>query len=376
MNILLIIVAVVMFVVGVIFLITGFINLRKRKKEEGFADILSAIGVMLISNSSPANIDKIILLIASLKGCDNVDEFSISFNYYYFFIGLVLVLISEFLKQYSKKRIYVLNINGYVYKRLENYFKSLKMSNFEFKEREIDFVKIYKKMFAPTLNKEVFECIKEDIQEKITAFKNESKEVKRGYTGIAPIPFIMYAGTFLQREVIDEYYEFDKKETETYYKLTKNKKADTPKIKLYTDITSLNKLNSEMVLAISLTQKISDEDLSQFSNLDKVRIGIDSPKDNTIKSKEQLNEYKNFIIETIENISKENSNLKRIHLIYSGQSCLPLEIGKSSIDDTRLVEIISYQYERQNDIKYPWGIIINGSNKGELINVLEVDSYV
>ena len=131
-----------------------------------------------------------------------------------------------------------------------------------------------------------------------------------------------------------------------------------------------------MVLAISLTQKISDEDLSQFSNLDKVRIGIDSPKDNTIKSKEQLNEYKNFIIETIENISKENSNLKRIHLIYSGQSCLPLEIGKSSIDDTRLVEIISYQYERQNDIKYPWGIIINGSNKGELINVLEVDSYV
>lgn len=376
MNILLIIVAVVMFVVGVIFLITGFINLRKRKKEEGFADILSAIGVMLISNSSPANIDKIILLIASLKGCDNVDEFSISFNYYYFFIGLVLVLISEFLKQYSKKRIYVLNINGYVYKRLENYFKSLKMNNFEFKEREIDFVKIYKKMFAPTLNKEVFECIKEDIQEKITAFKNESKEVKRGYTGIAPIPFIMYAGTFLQREVIDEYYEFDKKETETYYKLTKNKKADTPKIKLYTDITSLNKLNSEMVLAISLTQKISDEDLSQFSNLDKVRIGIDSPKDNTIKSKEQLNEYKNFIIETIENISKENSNLKRIHLIYSGQSCLPLEIGKSSIDDTRLVEIISYQYERQNDIKYPWGIIINGSNKGELINVLEVDSYV
>ena len=125
-----------------------------------------------------------------------------------------------------------------MYKRLENYFKSLKMSNFEFKEREIDFVKIYKKMFAPTLNKEVFECIKEDIQEKITAFKNESKEVKRGYTGIAPIPFIMYAGTFLQREVIDEYYEFDKKETETYYKLTKNKKADTPKIKLYTDITN------------------------------------------------------------------------------------------------------------------------------------------
>ena len=48
---------------------------------------------------------------------------------------------------------------------------------------------------------------------------------KRGYTGIAPIPLIMYAGTILGKEKIDEYYEFDKKETNTYYRL-KNKRFD------------------------------------------------------------------------------------------------------------------------------------------------------
>ena len=361
-----IIVGIIIVVAGVIFAIRKF---RKSKKEEGFASLLFTTGITLILTSTPATVDKFLVFIGIITKYENAQILAGTFNYYYFFTGILLVGMSIWLNIYSKKKIYVLNINGYMVKKLENYFKDLKMSNFEFKEREVDFVNIYKKMFAPTLNEDVFECIKEEIEEKVTAFKNESNGLKRGYTGIAPIPFIMYAGTFLEREVIDEYYEFDKVNTNTYYKLSKNKNVNTPKINVKTDIDSLNKSSKELVISISLTQQISEGDLSQFSNIEKVSIGIDNPQDNTIQNKEQLYEYRNFIVENIESISKEFSDLKTIHLIYSGQSCLPLEIGRRSIDSTRLPEIISYQYERQSNIKYPWGIVINGQSKGKLIKI-------
>ena len=40
-------------------------------------------------------------------------------------------------------------------------------------------------------------------------------------------------------------------------------------------------------------------------------------------------------------------------------------MGKRSIDDTRLPQMIIYQFEAQNEVKYPWGIKINGREKGK-----------
>ena len=57
-----------------------------------------------------------------------------------------------------------------------------------------------------------------------------------------------------------------------------------------------------------------------------------------------------------------------MNLVYSGQSCLALELGKVFFDDTRMPEVTNYHYDFQNQVtKYPWGIIINGHNKGKLI---------
>lgn len=354
--------ACISIIIGVVLAVNKF---YKNKKEEGFAMLLFSTGMSLILSASPGNLNDFLVLIAVVTKYRDAQALAGTFNYFYFILGVVLLVISVWLHIYVKKKIYVLNINGYMPKKLEDYFKDLKMSNFEFKEREIDFINIYKNMFCGSLNENAFECIKKDIEEKVKAFKNESKGIKRGYTGIAPIPFIMYAGTFLERENIDEYYEFDKKEIKTYYKLTKD--INFSKIKLISDIDCLNKANTEVVLAISLTQSITDSDLEQFINMDKVYISINNPHDNAIKSKQQLNSYCNFILEKIEDISKEIPNLNKIHIVYSGQSCLALEIGKRSIDDTRLPEIVNYQYERQGDKKYPWGIVINGRNKGNLI---------
>ena len=101
---------------------------------------------------------------------------------------------------------------------------------------------------------------------------------------------------------------------------------------------------------------------------DIVKLQLQGATDNIIQSKEQLEEYTNNVIDKIIELENSGLNITKINLIIASQSCLVIEIGKRCADDTRLPEIISYQYERQeNNKRYPWGIVINGINKGKLI---------
>jgi len=368
-------ITIVLSIIIIIVLIGGivaFLKIRSRKTEEGFTAILFTAGMSLIMSASSGVLDKVLVGIGIIANYQNNSMLEGDFNFWYFGLGVFLIIVSIWMYLYSKKKLYILNINGYMPKKIEEFFKDLKMANFQFKEREIDFIKIYKKMFSVNFDDESYNCIKEEIEQKVEAFKNETKEIKRGYTGIAPIPFIIYAGTFLERTKIDSYYEFDKIETQNYYKLTEKNKTNYPVLKLNTNINSINTSNNDVVLAISLTQQITEADLCQFAPLDIINMGLDSPMDNAIRSKAQLNKYNIFIFSEIEELSKKLPNLETIHLIYSGQSCLPLEMGKRSVDSTRLPKIISYQYERQQAVKYPWGIVINGQEKGNLIKAQEV----
>lgn len=340
-----------------------------KKKDENISNIaVFTLGSTLIVDAGGNNFDWVLKLIAIIMNRDYTLEITQDFNIPYFIFGVTLILLSIVLTYYKKTNVKVLNINGYFKRNIEDYIKKSEDLRNDIREYEVNFVDIYQKIFKKSLDNESYECIIEKIEEDVNTFKNCSREGKRGYTGIAPIPLIMYAGTFLEREKIDEYYEFDKKETNTYYKL-KNKRFEIyPKLKIGQDINSLDRNKKEIVIAISITAKITDEQLDQFKEkCNIINIEVDNPSDNTIKSQKQLIDYTNTIFNIIQTIFENFSKIESIHIVCSSQSCLALEIGKRSVDDTRLPQIISYQYEAQSDIKYPWGIRINGKNKGELI---------
>ncbi len=282
-------------------------------------------------------------------------------------VGLLLLVLGFYLKRYIKNKIYILNINGVFDQRIENHRNDLKLSAFEFKEREIDFIWLYKKGMSKHIARDIIEL----IQEKIKSFRNESKEYKRGYTGISPIPFIMYAGTLLKKDEFHEYFEYDKMETHKYYRLKKIGRMKKNKYTVLgpkTNISDVNKYANEIVLAISITSEIKETDLEQFSGKEIVHLLVDKLGDNTIRYKEQLREYTRVIYDTIELLSKSIDKLTKIHLIYSGQSCLALELGKI-IDDNRMTQIINYHYVRESSCRYPWGIVLNGKNKGEYVEL-------
>ena len=360
----------IMFIV-VIGLVLYMLWRKFKKKDENVSNIaVFTLGTTLIIDASGDKLDWLLKLIAVILDRNYALEIVQNFNLPYFILGSILILISIALTYYKKTNVKILNINGYFKRKIEDYIEKSKDLRNDIREYELNFVDIYQKIFKNNLDKESYECIIEKIKEDVNIFKNSSIEGKRGYTGIAPIPLIMYAGTFLERENIDEYYEFDKKETNTYYKLKDKKFKVYPKLKISPNINSLDISKKELVIAISITAKITDIQLKQFKDYcNIVNIEIDNPCDNAIKSKNQLIEYTNTVFSFIQTISEKFGELEKIHIVCSSQSCLALELGKRCVDDTRVLQIISYQYEAQSDIKYPWGVRINGKNKGELIVV-------
>lgn len=362
-------------IIGVLLLIIciggyfSYRQFRKNNRENSFATVLFSNGMLLIVSSSSSFFDKVLVGVGVMAQYDNAVSLAGEFNKFYFGLGCVLILLAVALRLYSRKRLYVLNINGYSTMRVESYIPAIKIQNSDFKEREIDFINIYRHLFSIKKDIDSFECIKAEIKDKVTAFKNETSKITKGYTGIAPIPFIMYAGTFMDRVKIDEYYEYDKIKSKNYYTLKDksiiNKCAE---LKDYTNLNKFDETKSEIVVAVSLTRKISDSQLNQFINTcNVVKYEVDNPEDNIIRYKQQLNEYVNVIMDKFEKLSRDFPNLVKIHFVYSGQSCLAFEIGKRCVDSTRIPQVISYQFENQNEVKYPWGIVINGSHKGELI---------
>jgi hypothetical protein len=342
---------------------------KKNKKENSFATVLFSNGMLLIVSSSISFFDKVLVGVAVIAQYDNAVSLAGEFNKFYFGLGCALILFSVALHLYSRKKLYVLNINGYSNMRVESYIPTIKVQNSDFKEREIDFNNIYQHLFSVKKDIDSFECIKAEIRDKVTAFRNETSKITKGYTGIAPIPFIMYAGTFLNRVKIDEYYEYDKIKTKTYYTLKDKKILNKyPELKDRTNFNNFNENKSEIVVAVSLTRRITDSHLNQFiDRANVVKIEVNNPNDNIIKYKQQLDDYVNFIMDKFEQLTRDYSNTTKIHFVYSGQSCLAFEIGKRCVDSTRIPQVISYQFENQNQIKYPWGMVINGSHKGDLV---------
>jgi hypothetical protein len=345
-------IAILVFIIGVIFAIRHFLQ---RQREEALSDILIMSGLELIITSFGTFDDK---LFAFLRNTDAQN------NYVQLVVGIILLSAGIGFLFYIKNRLYILNINGYFDRRIEQHHHDLNLSTFEFKEREIDFKRLFRKSMDNNLVME----IQEEISEKISAFKNESKDKSRAYTGIAPIPFIFFAGKLFTREKIDRYFEYDKFNS-TYYSLTlcKSKRKPYTPLQLKTPINldAESVQSEEVVLAVSVSQSILDSHLTQFT-CPIIHMSINEPTDNAIRYTDQLESYTKALYDTLIDIPSHFPNIKRIHLLYSGQSCLAFETGKL-IDDQRMVEIINYHYVQTDTPKYPWGIILNGEQKGTLI---------
>lgn len=340
-------------IITAVILVIGFITLlataKKKKIEVGFASNFITVGLALISQSFGTLSGDFFAFLSGESSSTNILQL---------ITGVLLIGVGIWMSFYIQNKLSILNLLGFKERRIEEHRESLGLNQFEYKEREIDL-----RYFGTSMNQNRFVEATELIKEKVESFCSENKDVKRGYTGTAPIPLTMYAGACYKGGPTTEFYEYNRSDN-TYHKLTSVKKRRYSRKKEYPPLTLKQPLSDfentsskEVVLGVSLTMEITEAQVSQF-NSPFIHLSIDQPVANVIQYTEQLQEYVDVVFDTIRDISRM-PNINKIHLVMSCQSCLPYVLGKQLATESYMQEVIIYHFINGNDPKYPWGISFN-----------------
>jgi hypothetical protein len=352
----------------IIYILSSFVS----KEEKSISKTLFASGITLIMSGIPEVVDQFLKIIASLLNVNLSDD--VEGNYQFrVIIGFILIGLSIFSKFVLKERIYVLNMYGIAAQKDIDEIKALedlKLAEYKVKEQVIDFVQFFD---GTTINSKSNKAICAHIENSAKKFcAKVTEQNKCCFTGMAPIPYTVFAGTFVESAKINRYFEYNNRDGGNYYEIKKGNKKQhnsSPELKLLFPSAPNSDL-TEVVLAISISHKVRNEDLSQFST-DIVHLDLDNPQDNVIKYSQQLNDYKNIIYNCIEtDLINKYPNLKTIHIAASIPSCMSLEIGKSiGMRTNRVQEVVVHHYISSHTPPYVFGLYVNGSKKGQLYHL-------
>ena len=360
------IIVIALILLIVIITIVDFI---KNRKEESIGHSLIGAGLMIILAHFPGLTELIIQLIfdfLEIEITNTNPPYAICL-----IIGLILIVLGA-LSEYSiRKKTFVLNMFGIASQKMINdtkTIKDLKLPKFSIHEQIVDLVPFWDNLNDMKLRMNIAICkyIKNATQRFSTATDNEKQTC---FTGMAPIPYTVYAGTFLTDAKICRYFEYNA-QNDVYYELKRlrwlerKKSWAKMKVKFSENIASNT---TDILLCISVTHQITVQDTCQFT-MDKVDVYLDEPKDNIIEYYQQLIDYKETIYSLLNcQIKNRYPNIHTIHIAAAIPSCLAVEIGKIiGIRTNRMFDIIVYHYIQTEEPPYTFGVNVNGKNKGKL----------
>lgn len=340
------------------------IDLIKENKETSISDAISGAGLGLIAPSIYETVINFVIIIAGKEIPNGVNP------YVNLISGFALIGVGIYYRKNLKEKIHVLNMHGLMPRDISDAsaIKELKLVDYKVKEQVIDFIPFFDEgMIDYKINGFICKQIENDVL-KFTAKISD----KIGcFTGMAPIPYTIYAGTFMENANIKRYFEYDGRSGQKkYYELKKatrkQKKNGWPRLEVVFP-NSINEDSTEIVLAISISHIITDENLVQFTGRDVVALRIQGAADNVIQSKEQLEEYSTGIYNCINSdIDNAYPRLQKIHLVASIPSCISIELGKNiGLRVNRNVNIIAYHFMRTATPLYKFGVCVNGNSKGQ-----------
>lgn len=290
-------------------------------------------------------------------------------NYILLGCGIVLIILGIVLWRSVGTRIYILNMLGRVKHEISDIrsVNALKLKDYQVKETILDL-----RWAANDVNPQTWEKAKALIDEYVNEFSARSDASTICFTGMAPIPYEVYAGSCMNGQTTKRFFEYKRSE-DTYYELI-HKYNFSPiewitnkKMPALTEGVLMGDDSAEAVIAISITQTVQDYDLTQF-NCPTIRLGITNPKDNAITSIVQLKDYVDKTNELIIKLKDVYPKLSRIHLACAVPSCYAFDLGsKLEHLDNRFPEIVVHHYVSTAMPKYKYGIVVTGENKGNLV---------
>lgn len=332
----------------------------KKDPATDISAIMMTSGAGLIAGAFPGTKEAILAIFASFVEI----KVSLETDYLAIASGLVLIALGFLYMKTIKDRTYVLNMYG-VFSQLDisdiQHIEELNLTDFKVKENIIDIVDIFS---HGTMSGEKNEIIKKKISKRCIEFKSRSADFKACFTGMAPIPYTMYAGNCLSGGSIRRFFEYKRSENKYTELAKKGKNYPTLEINKGT----ADKTKTDILVTISVTMPVLDEDVVQFNDYGRMDIKLQNPSNNIITSIPQLNDYVTNIVNEIEKLKADYPKLKTVHIAASIPSCLAEQLGEEfMLNSNRLPKIVAYHYDTKQNPRYQFGIVVSGSESGKLV---------
>lgn len=324
------------------------------------ATVMITAGVGLIVNAFSRSKEVVVAIIASFANI----KVSIETEPLAVVAGFLLIASGIIYKRTIKDRTYILNMYG-MYSQLDisdiQHVEELNLTDFKVKESIIDIVDIFR---HGAMSKEKHEIIRNKISKRCNAFKSRSADFKACFTGMAPIPYTMYAGNCLSAGSIRRFFEY--KRAESKYIELKKKSSYYPKLRIKK--CEPNNDSEDVLVTISVTAPVLDADVIQFKDYDRMDIKLENPANNIITSISQLNNYVTTIVDEIEKLKADYPKLRTVHIAASIPSCLAEQLGeKFMLNSNRLPKMVAYHYDTKQNPRYQFGVVVSGSESGNLV---------
>ena len=351
------VIAVIIVILSIIVAI--LISLIIKRRHDSISRMLIYSGIGLILSSFSGKFETVIAFLSEVFNIKNpVDSPT---DFLQLAVGCLLVILGFVTRYRLNKRIYIMNMLGKMRKILSGTDGIPKLGLFEYQVKEILLDTVWAQDDISSLNQSTWNRAREQIIHYMKAFSAQD-DGEKCFTGMAPIPFVIFAGVSSRGRKIERYFEYNRQQS-NYCELER-KRINYPSLKIP---GIQNIAGSEVIVALSTTAEINNYDLVQFEGLPILIVKPSECCDNQIFNLYQLRNYVSEISNLLQAVSKVDG-VRRIHLVSAIQSCLAFSLGEDLLHmENRITEVVSYHYNTSSEPKYPLGIVGNGSNVGELI---------
>jgi len=177
------------------------------------------------------------------------------------------------------------------------------------------------------------------------------EDVTLVYGGLTPVPFTFLLGVLLDDEGPIELWDWDRTR-ERWRKVN----DDDDGIRFKVDWKPPESDFAEAVIAVSASYPILDENLERaFPRLPVLRMDLEGRGQDSHWSHSKQAALATQFLDAAKLL--EGAGVKVVHLVIAAPNSLVFHLGKR-YDRRNVPQAIVYQYERDSDPAYPWGILL------------------
>lgn len=214
-----------------------------------------------------------------------------------------------------------------------------------------------------TSPKDALDEINGGIENLIRNVNNSNNKSELLYGGLISVPFSFYTGMELDDRYPITVLDYDRTE-QKWKEIDRVLLSESPNIL----IENNGNYQGESVVVASISYPINEKEVEQqFSGIPISRIQVGNIDKDNHWDIEFQKELQNEFLDLVKKLGA--SGCHTIHLILAAQNSVSFNLGRC-YDNRNLPSVIVYQYEKGNEIKYPWGLKMktSGIDKAEIIH--------